>query len=293
MKKIILSFIMVLANFIFAQEQDSAKYFLIRCDDFGMNHSVNMAIKKIIDSGIPFSTSVMFACPWYQEAVDILKENPKVGVGIHLTLNAEWQNYRWGPILGKEAVPSLVDTIGYFFPSRSKLFANNPKIIEIEKELRAQIERAISSGIRIDYLDYHMGSAVETPELRKLVESLANEYKLGMSGYFNEQYSSITYSAPLGTKNDSLFNRVKNISIGVNLQVFHVGIDNSEMSALKDMNLFGLKNMSVHRQEELNSLLAPGLLELLKEEKVIPITYRDLILKVGLQNMFRSSDSKY
>ena len=222
-----------------------------------------------------------------------LKENPKVGVGIHLTLNAEWQNYRWGPILGKEAVPSLVDTIGYFFPSRSKLFANNPKIIEIEKELRAQIERAISSGIRIDYLDYHMGSAVETPELRKLVESLANEYKLGMSGYFNEQYSSITYSAPLGTKNDSLFNRVKNISIGVNLQVFHVGIDNSEMSALKDMNLFGLKNMSVHRQEELNSLLAPGLLELLKEEKVIPITYRDLILKVGLQNMFRSSDSKY
>jgi len=293
MKKIILSFIMLLANFIFAQEQDSAKYFLIRCDDFGMNHSVNMAIKKIIDSGIPFSTSVMFACPWYQEAVDILKENPKVGVGIHLTLNAEWQNYRWGPILGKEAVPSLVDTIGYFFPSRSKLFANNPKIIEIEKELRAQIERAISSGIRIDYLDYHMGSAVETPELRKLVESLANEYKLGMSGYFNEQYSSITYSAPLGTKNDSLFNRVKNISIGVNLQVFHVGIDNSEMSALKDMNLFGLKNMSVHRQEELNSLLAPGLLELLKEEKVIPITYRDLILKVGLQNMFRSSDSKY
>jgi len=77
------------------------------------------------------------------------------------------------------------------------------------------------------------------------------------------------------------------------LQVFRVGIDNSEMSALKDMNLFGLKNMSVHRQEELNSLLAPGLLELLKEEKVIPITYRDLILKVGLQNMFRSSDSKY
>jgi len=293
MKKIILSFIMVLANFIFAQEQDSAKYFLIRCDNFGMNHSVNMAIKKIIDSGIPFSTSVMFACPWYQEAVDILKENPKVGVGIHLTLNAEWQNYRWGPILGKEAVPSLVDTIGYFFSSRSKLFANNPKIIEIEKELRAQIERAISSRIRIDYLYYHMGSAVETPELRKLVESLANEYKLGMSGYFNEQYSSITYSAPLGTKNDSLFNRVKNISIGVNLQVFHVGIDNSEMSALKDMNLFGLKNMSVHRQEELNSLLAPGLLELLKEEKVIPITYRDLILKVGLQNMFRSSDSKY
>ncbi len=293
MKKITLSFIILLTTIVFAQEVDSTKYFLIRCDDFGMNHSVNMAINKVIDSGIPFSTSVMFACPWYQEAVDILKENPQVGVGIHLTLNSEWQNYKWGPILGKAGVPSLVDDRGHFFPSRSTLFANNPKFEEIEKELRAQIERAFSTGIRIDYLDYHMGAAVETPEFRKLVESLAKEYKLGMSGYFNEHYSSITYGAPLGTKTDSLLAHVKNLFIGVNLQVVHVGIDNSEMGALKDMNSFGLKNMSTHRQQELNALLSPKLMKMLKEQNIIPITYKELIQKVGLKNMFRPEDSEY
>ncbi len=80
------------------------------------------------------STSVMFACPWYQEAVEILREHPEVGVGIHLTLNAEWKNYRWGPVLGKKAVPSLVDSAGYFYPSRTRLFANNPKTKEIDTD---------------------------------------------------------------------------------------------------------------------------------------------------------------
>lgn len=284
---------MLFATLISAQDVDSTKYFLIRCDDFGMNHSVNMAIKKVIESGIPMSTSVMFACPWYQEAVDILKGNPQVGVGIHLTLNSEWQNYRWGPILGKEGVPSLVDSTGYFFPSRGTLFANNPKIEEIEKELRAQIDRAINSEITIDYLDYHMGAAVQTPELRKLVESLAKEFGFGMSGYFSEQYSSITYSAPLGTKTDSLLKQVSNLDVGINLQVLHVAINDSEMSALKDMNSFGLKEMSVHRQEELTSILSPKLLELLKKQNVIPISYKDLIEKVGLDNMYRPEDSEY
>ena len=284
---------MFLATILSGQKTDSDKYLLIRCDDFGMNHSVNLAIEKVINSGIPFSTSVMFACPWYQEAIDILKAHPEVGVGIHLTLNSEWQNYRWGPTLGKEAVPSLVDSNGFFFPSRGKLFANNPQIDEIEKELRSQIDRAMRSGIRIDYLDYHMGAAVETPELRKLVEELAKEYGLGMSGYFNEQYSSITYAAPLGTKTDSLLMHISNLKDGVNLQVFHVGVDNPEMSALKDMNSFGLKNMSVHRQEELNSILSPKLKKLLSEKNIIPITYRDLIEKIGLENMYRPEDSEY
>lgn len=292
MKILKLVLILLFATSLFAQE-DTEKYLLIRCDDLGMNHSVNMAIKSVMESGIPMSTSVMFACPWYQEAVEILKAHPEVGVGIHLTLNSEWKNYRWGPVLGKEAVPSLVDSVGYFFPSRGKLFANNPKQDEIEKELRAQIDRAINSGIRIDYLDYHMGAAVETPELRRLVESLAKEYGLGMSGYFNEQYSSITYGAELGTKTDSLLNHLRNLKPGINMQVLHLGLDIPEMQGLKDMNSFGLKNMSRHRQEELNSILDSRVLDILKEENLIPISYKQLIEKIGLSNMYRPENSEY
>jgi uncharacterized lipoprotein YddW (UPF0748 family) len=268
-------------------------YYLIRCDDMGMNHSVNMAIKKVIDSGLPISVSVMFACPWYQEAVDILKENPEVGVGIHLTLNAEWKNYRWGPILGKKAVPGLVDSEGYFFPSRSKLFENNPKTKEIELELRAQIERALNSGIRIDYLDYHMGAAVQTEKLRSLVEDLAKEYGLGMSGYFGEIYSNITYDAAIGDKTDSLLKHIENLEPGINMQVLHVGLDTPAMQALTDLNSFGLKNMNTHRREELRSLLDPEVVNLLNIKGITSITYKELIEIVGLESMNRPPESEY
>src|SRR5689334_17416445 len=97
--------------------QNNLPRLLLRTDDIGMNHSVNMALKELADTKIPFSASVMFACPWYQEAVDILKQNPQVAVGIHLTLTAEWKYYRWGPVLGRGAVPSLVGAEGYFLPS--------------------------------------------------------------------------------------------------------------------------------------------------------------------------------
>ena len=290
---IILMLIFVLCVAVNAQDQSDDIYYLIRCDDMGMCHALNMAIEQVIESGIPMSTSVMFACPWYQEAVEILKKHPEVGVGIHLTLNAEWKNYRWGPVLGKEAVPTLVDSNGYFFPSRGKLFANNPKNKEIERELRAQIERALNSGVQIDYIDYHMGAAVQTKELRNMVESLAEEYELGMSGYFNEIYSNVTYHAALGNKTDSLFAHIKNLKPGINMQVLHVGLDVPEMQALKDLNEFGLPEMSRHRQAELQSILNPQVKRLLINKGAKLITYKDLIRMIGLENMYRPEDSEY
>src|SRR5919112_4627250 len=95
----------------------SAPELLLRLDDIGMNHSVNMAIEQVAKTGMPISVSVLFACPWYQEAVEILKKHPHITVGVHLALNSEWRNYRWGPVLGKGGVPSLVDSVGYFRPS--------------------------------------------------------------------------------------------------------------------------------------------------------------------------------
>src|SRR5690242_21343875 len=84
-------------------------YLVIRSDDGGMSHSVNMALERLIESGMPVSVSVMFACPWYQETVEMLKRHPATAVGVHLTLNSEWKNYRWGPASGRGTVPTVVD----------------------------------------------------------------------------------------------------------------------------------------------------------------------------------------
>jgi predicted glycoside hydrolase/deacetylase ChbG (UPF0249 family) len=287
----------VLCGFLtcFAQSLDleNEKYLLIRFDDIGMCHSLNLAIQQVVDTGIPFSTSVMFACPWYQEAVDILRDQPNVSVGIHLTLNAEWKNLRWGPVLGSQAVPSLVDSVGFFFPSRATFFANKPLTKEIERELRAQIERALASGLRIDYIDHHMGTAVQTIELRELVEKLAKEYQLGISGYFGEVYSNVTYFPAIGSKQDSLYAEIARKEPGLNLQVLHVGLDTPELQALKDLNPFGLPQMSKHRQDELNSLSTPKFMAALQRYNVKPITYYDVLQEIGLENMKRPEIEEY
>src|SRR2546427_5348630 len=171
-------------------------YLVIRTDDVGMSHSVNMGVQRLIETGLPVSVSVMFACPWYQEAAAILKRHPEVAVGIHLTLNSEWKFYRWGPVAGREAVPTLVDADGYFFQSAEALYKNHADPREIEKELRAQIERARRSGLKIDYVDFHMGTPTRSPEVREVAERLASEFRLGISEYLGETTDAPQYSGP-------------------------------------------------------------------------------------------------
>ena len=263
-------------------------YLVVRTDDGGMSHSVNMALEKLISSGIPVSVSVMFPTPWYQETVEILKHHPDVSVGIHLTLNSEWKNYRWGPILGRTAVPSLVDADGYFFQSTAALHQNHPNMGEVEKELRAQIERALHSGLKIDYVDYHMGTAVSTPEFRALTERLAKEYGLGMSQYFGETRGNPQYEASPPDKADSLVAMIARLNPGINLVVTHVGIDNAELGALIDMNTDGaLPDMSKNRQGELDAITSQRVRDALKARDVHLITYRQLIGMKGLGSMHR------
>ena len=263
-------------------------YLIIRTDDAGMSHSVNMGLEKLIKTGLPVSVSVMFPTPWYQETVEILKRYPEVSVGIHLTLNSEWKNYRWGPVLGRTAVPSLVDADGYFFASADELYRNRPDLREVERELRAQIDRALKSGLKIDYVDYHMSTAVRYPEFRDLTERLAREYGFGMSEYFGDTGQDPQYSAAPPAKIDSLEAMINRLKPGLNLVVTHVGIDDAELGALFDMNTSGpLPDMSKNRQGELDALTSPRFRDALKARNVQLLTYRQLIAIQGLKSMRR------
>ncbi len=273
----------------FAQPNKTAStQILIRCDDIGMSHSVNMAAKQVLDAGFPVSMSVMVPCSWFAEAAELLKQYPNVSVGIHLTLNAEWKNYRWGPVAGAKAVPSLIDSLGNFFPSRSLLFANNPKLNEIEIELRAQIERALKAGLKIDYLDYHMSAAMQTLQTRMIVEKLAAEYKLAISRYYDEEGIDIGYFATPANKLDTLLSRTKTLKEGgIKLFVFHVGLDNAELAAMEDLNPFGPKEMSKHRNAEMNALLSKQFQQFLHADKNRLVNYKMLVTEKGLNMMKR------
>ncbi|MCR4342253.1 MAG: ChbG/HpnK family deacetylase [Gemmatimonadaceae bacterium] len=263
-------------------------YLIIRSDDAGMSHSVNLALERLIATGLPVSVSVMFPTPWYQETVEILQRHPAVAVGIHLTLNSEWRNYRWGPVAGRSAVPTLVDADGYFFPDGAALYRNHPDPREVELELRAQIERAQRSGLKIDYMDYHMGTAVRYPEFREITERLAREFDVGLSEYFGETTHDPQYRAAPENKIDSLVALIGRLPERLNMVVTHVGIDDAELGALLDMNTGEpLAEMSKNRQGELDALTSRTFSEAVQARNVRLITYRQLIDMQGLQSMRR------
>lgn len=295
MKTNILYVIIMLIMLISTPSQTKSQTeLLIRCDDIGMCNTVNLAAKKLIETGIPFSVSVMFTCPWYKEAVEILKSNPQISVGIHLVLNSEWENYKWGPAAGRTTVPSLVDGNGYFYESEKDFAESGYKLAEVETELRAQIERAINSGLQIDYVDPHMNMAVSTPELRAVVEKLAGEYKLGISEYFYENSQTLWDTAP-EKKFSKLLEITNNLdSNKPNLLVIHLGMETSEMGALIDMNNpDDPYRVSQHRQAELNSLSSRAFQNAVQKNNVKLITYKELISKTGLKSMKRPDTTEY
>ena len=274
-----------------AAQTTSRPELLIRIDDIGMNHSVNMALQQLADTKMPLSASVLFACPWYQEAVDILRANPQITVGVHLALNSEWKWYRWGPVLGKEAVPSLVDSVGYFFPSSDEFLAHKYDLGEVERELSAQVERALRSGLKIEYVDFHMGTAAGTPELLAVAERVAAKYQLGMSPYFGETEHSM-FDVPVAQKQSAFRAYVDSLKPGpLHLAVIHVAQSTPEIRALVDMNnatqntATGAPLMAQHRQAELDMLLqfARGP----QSKKVALVNYATVIARLGRASMKR------
>jgi predicted glycoside hydrolase/deacetylase ChbG (UPF0249 family) len=267
---------------------------LIRTDDVGMSHTVNLGVRKLVETGIPFSASVMIACPWYLEAAEILKDNPQVTVGIHLMLNSEWEHYKWGPVLGQSGVPSLVDQNGHFFPTIDALLANEPDLEEVEAELRAQIERARRAGLDIDYFDYHMGAVVSTPEMIAIVERLAKEYGVGLSRYFGEPSASLWHIEP-DKKLPTLLSIVDEMKGDKpTLVVAHLGLETPEMGAMVDLNYpTDPYRVAKHRQAELDALTSPAFRQAVTDRGIGFVTYRDMVDRYGLESMKRPRVAGY
>ncbi|HUH48085.1 MAG TPA: polysaccharide deacetylase family protein [Arenibacter sp.] len=151
------------------------KVIMLHADDIGMCPEANIAAEKQLTSGQIQSAAVMIPCPNAREFIDWAIKNPKMDIGLHLTLTSEWKTYRWGPVTDHKDVPGLLDP-------DSKLWRSVPEVVqhataeEVEKEIRSQIEQSIAWGYTPDHIDTHMGTLYGDPSFIKAYIKVAEEY---------------------------------------------------------------------------------------------------------------------
>jgi hypothetical protein len=143
-----------------------ARVLILHVDDAGMSLESNEGAIAALTRGAATSVSVMMPCPWVPGFVKWLKTQPGTDAGLHLTLTAEWESYRWVPLAGRSAVPGLVDSTGCLWPDVANV-AQHASPDEVTLEMTAQLDRARAMGFEPTHLDTHMGTVYATPEFLK------------------------------------------------------------------------------------------------------------------------------
>lgn len=270
----------IFSGVVLEASAQNQKQLIVRLDDLGMCHSVNVAAEKIFKTGIPISASLMVPCSWFPEAVNILKKYPNVAVGIHVTLNAEWTAYKWGPVAGRGTVPSLVDSNGFFTEKVTWFFKDIFKLNELETEIRAQIQMALDAGLKIDYIDGHMGAGFQSEEQIALIKKLANEYNLAISTFYGEKgIGGIDGYSSKGNPKQIYTELAKLESGPIYLMVNHPGLDSFEMQALTQASG---KNISKDRQAVTDVLSSKKFLNYVAKNNIQLINYRSVKEQRGL-----------
>jgi predicted glycoside hydrolase/deacetylase ChbG (UPF0249 family) len=267
----------------------NSKLLILHADDLGVAHSENSASFDALDKGAVNSASVMVPTPWITEVAAYARTHPNADLGIHLTLTSEWATYRWGSVESQDKVPSLLDIDGTF-PRETKTVATRAKPDEVERELHAQIDRAIALGIRPTHLDSHMGALFNTPELVAVYVKVARAYRLpflalaGLPGLANIPAAATPdilldallfadVPVPRDQWKPFYLKAIADLKPGLTEMLVHLGHDDAELQAVTvDHEPYG----AAWRQRDYDVVNSAEFKKALAENHVILVTWRDL-----------------
>ena len=287
------------------------KYVIINADDFGLTRGVNEGIIKAFKDGILTSTTAMVNMPAFENAVVLAKENPGLGIGIHLVATLG------RPVLPAGRIPGLVGSDGLFHRKYAFLVRNlvlgKIKIKEIEAEFSAQIEKFGNTGLRLTHVDSHQHVHMFPPILDVVVR-LCKKYNISKIRKPNERYvisrnvtrGKITYFVQKGQFDrrilsifshlaDGKFTRNRIATTDYCYGILHGGEMREELlenmlyslkdgtteivchpgyvdAELRELNLW----ISEQRRMELNALADSSLRKLIEELGIKLISFREL-----------------
>ena len=266
-----------------------AKLLILHADDIGVAHSENAASFDALDEGAINSGSIMMPTPWVTEVAAYAKAHPNADLGLHLALNSEWNTYRWGGLAPHDETASLHDLDGTF-PRTTDTVAKRAKADEVERELRAQIDRAYAIGIRPTHVDSHMGALYQTPELFRTYARVARSYKLPFLHFIGEADPAIVATLePTDVVADAVIMRlqkgspeewrryyldaIRDMKPGLTVILVHLGYDDAELRAVTE----GWDEWGADwRQRDYDVLTSAEFRQALKDNGVTLVTWRDV-----------------
>jgi len=265
------------------------KLLIIHADDLGLSNSVNQASFDALNNKYVNSASVMIPAPNTIEVADYFNENPDIDLGIHLTFTSEWKDYKWHGISQKDSISSLINGNGNFYEKKKDVIKNsNPE--HIRKELQAQIDYAISIGIKPTHLDSHEGVLFFSPEFFKIYLEVSEKNRLPvfvpklLAAHFNDDFPQpknlVVVKMYMADKNISFENWVgyydsilNNLEPGLNEMIVHLGIDDNEMKKITSNRIaFGSK----WRNLDYNIVSSPDFKASLIKNNIKLVTWREI-----------------
>ena len=265
------------------------KLLIIHADDLGLSSSVNQASFDALNNKYVNSASVMIPAPNTIEVADYFNENPDIDLGLHLTFTSEWKDYKWHGISQKDSISSLINSNGNFYEKKKDVIKNsNPE--HIRKELQAQIEYAISIGIKPTHLDSHEGVLFFSPEFFKIYLEVSEKNRLPvfvpklLAAHFNDDFPQpknlVVVKMYMADKNISFENWagyydsiLNNLEPGLNEMIVHLGIDNNEMKKITSNRIaFGSK----WRNLDYNIVSSPEFKASLIKNNIKLVTWREI-----------------
>ena len=263
------------------------KLLIIHADDLGVAHSVNIASIEAFESGDISSASMMVPCAWFPHIADYAQKHPEFCWGIHLTLTAEWEHYKWDGVTSSNEIGSLLTDKNYMHASVPDVLTHY-HIDEIIKEIDGQVRRALQFGVPLSHLDSHMGTLFSNEELFKAYLSLGNKYELPVLLPYNRipddwDVEELIGPYQLATNQilmlpmtpdsweEAYLDFLTQVKPGVNELIVHLGKDNPE---LQEVTVNHPEFGASWRQKDLEVLMSQAFRAKLKQENIHLISWK-------------------